>query len=74
MATDANKLKKLCEIEGMSEDEILNSATFDSECYGICINDGCDYTCECEPDAYNNYCESCGTKTVKSCLVLAGMI
>jgi hypothetical protein len=40
----------------------------------ICVTDGCDYTCEMEPDQDRGWCEVCSTNTVKSALVLAGLI
>ena len=40
----------------------------------ICTNWGCGYTTDSEPDASNNWCECCQTRTVASALVLAGMI
>ncbi len=69
-----DKLKQLAEIEGMGEMELLEEATFDSVAAGICINDGCDYTCGVEPDSSSGWCEVCETGTVTSCLVLAGLI
>lgn len=41
---------------------------------GICLNDGCDYTTEYEPDQGNGWCELCGTNSVCSGLVLLGVI
>lgn len=69
-----NKLTQLAQIEGMTVNEMLESATYDSIAVGICTNKDCDYTTEVEPDCYNGYCENCGTNTVKSCLALAGII
>ncbi len=67
------KLKKLAEIEGYSEVmDMLAEATMDSVCPGICAN--CDYTAEVEPDQDEGYCESCGTQTIHSALILAGII
>jgi len=40
----------------------------------ICMNDGCDYTAEMEPDQDRGWCEACGTNTVASALILAGLI
>jgi hypothetical protein len=34
----------------------------------------CDYATEVEPDQDRGWCESCGTNTVKSALILAGLI
>ncbi|MBE3145398.1 MAG: hypothetical protein IMZ61_15975 [Planctomycetes bacterium] len=69
-----SKLGDLARIEGMTEEELLEQATYDSVAKGICTNPGCDYTTEVEPDQDKGYCEVCNTNTVKSCLVLAGII
>ena len=69
-----SKLQQLAEIEGMSEEELLEQGTFDSLCYGICVNPGCDYTTQVEPDCRAGWCELCDTQTVKSACVLAGII
>ena len=58
----------------MTVEELLREATFDSVCPGICMNEGCDYSSEYEPDQRAGYCEACDTTTAKSALVLAGMI
>lgn len=68
------KIQVLEEIEGMTEMEMFEEGTFDSVCRGICVNEGCDYTITVEPDCSNGYCEVCETQTVKSALILAGMI
>jgi len=45
------KLAKLMQIEGYASLEaMLQAATFDSVSAAICMNDGCDYTAEMEPD------------------------
>ena len=68
-----NKLSKLAEIEGMDQMEMIEQATFDGLCPGICTNKDCDYTTEVESDQDRGYCEECKTQTVKSALILAGM-
>ena len=68
------KLSTLADIEGMEVMEMLEQATYDSIAPGICTNPGCEYTTEIEPDQREGYCEDCGTNTVKSCLVLAGLL
>jgi hypothetical protein len=69
------KLEKLFESEGYDTLEALLEVIFsDSVSSGICTNDGCDYTVEVEPDRDRGWCESCGTNTVKSALILAGLI
>ena len=69
-----SKLEKLAKIEGLSVDKMLERATFDSVNPGICVNKDCDYTTDVEPDCDSGYCEECGTQTVKSALMLAGLI
>jgi hypothetical protein len=69
-----DKLNQLADLEGMEVDEMLEQATFDSVAKGICTNPDCDYTTEVEPDQTEGYCEACGTQTVQSCLILAGLI
>ena len=67
------KLDRLVEIEGYdSLDDLLPAAVADSVCPAICLNDGCDYTAEMEPDQDRGWCEACDTNTVASALVLAG--
>jgi hypothetical protein len=69
-----SKLQDLARIEGKTEEELLQEATFDSVAKGICTNPGCSCTAEVEPDQDKGYCEVCETNTIASCLVLAGMI
>ena len=69
------KLDKLTEIEGFSNVEDLLEATItDSVSPAICMNDGCSYSAEMEPDQDRGWCEECGTNSMKSALVLAGII
>jgi len=65
-------MKELAEAEGLSEMELLENATFDSVAAGICPE--CGYTTNVEPDQDQGWCEECETGSVKSCLVLMGMI
>lgn len=70
-----DKLTKLLEIEGYDTLEELAQAVFsDSVSPAICMNDGCDYTAEMEPDQDRGWCEACGTNSMKSALILAGLI
>lgn len=72
---DDPKLKKLAELEGFSDpQDLLEANIVDSVCPGICCNEGCDYTTEVEPDSDSGYCEECETNTVKSAMILAGVI
>ena len=69
------KLDQLVEIEGYdSLDDLLAATISDSVSPAICMNEGCDYTAEMEPDQREGWCEACGTNTVASALVLAGLI
>ena len=70
-----SKLKTLSENEGFDDmQDFLESAMFDSVCPGICTNDGCEYTTQVEPDQTEGWCEECKTNSVKSGLILAGII
>lgn len=69
------KLAKLVEIEGYPAlDTLLEAVVTDSICPAICINDGCSYSCEMEPDQNRGWCDECRTNTMHSALVLAGLI
>jgi hypothetical protein len=69
------KLKKLVELEGYDDEiDLIADAVGDSVCPAICMNEGCDYTAEMEPDQDRGWCENCGTNSLKSALVLAGII
>jgi len=70
-----SKLEQLIEIEGFKSEEALLAAVItDSVSPAICMNDGCDYTAEMEPDQDRGWCEACGTNSVASALILAGII
>jgi len=69
------KLDQLVESEGYdSLDDLIAATVSDSVSPAICMNEGCDYTAEMEPDQDRGWCEACGTNTVASALILAGMI
>jgi hypothetical protein len=69
------KLAKLVEIEGCDSIEELMEAVFsDAVSPAIFMNEGCDFTCEMEPDQDAGYCEECHTNTMKAAPVLAGLI
>jgi hypothetical protein len=68
------KLAELADAYGMSVDELLHDATFDSTVPGICTNDGCDYTAQYEPDQDGGWCEACEMRSVASALILARLI
>lgn len=66
--------KEINKAIGNAINNLLEEATYDSIAKGICTNPGCNYTTNVEPDQDTGHCENCGTKTVASCLVLAGLI
>ena len=68
------KLQQLADIEGVDPIALLEQGVEDSVCLGICVNDGCDQVADVEPDCRDGWCDSCGTHTVKSALVLADLI
>jgi hypothetical protein len=71
-----NKLETFCEIEGLDLEGAFEQA-FAGDPYmpnAICINPDCDETCTMEPDQDAGWCESCQTNSVKSILILAGLI
>lgn len=72
---DNNKLATLAELEGYNDSmDMLEDFAFDSIVPGICVEYGCDYTSDVEPDQSNGWCEMCDENSVVSCLVLAGII
>jgi hypothetical protein len=69
------KLQKLIQIEGYDDElALLQDAVMDSVCPAICMNPGCDHTADLEPDQDRGWCEVCSTNSMKSALVLAGII
>ena len=70
------KRTRLCivaEDQGMTVEEMLSKYATDSVVPGICMK--CDMVIDsCEPDAEENWCEECDEGTVKSILVIAGII
>jgi hypothetical protein len=69
-----DKLEILAKQYGYSVGELLEEYGLDSTVPGICINEGCEYVTEYEPDQREGWCGTCGTTTVRSALVLAGVI
>ena len=69
------KLAKLIEIEGYdSIEDLVGAVCLDTVSPAICSNEGCNFTCEMEPDQDAGYCEECHTNSMKAALVLAGLI
>jgi hypothetical protein len=69
------KLQKLLELEGFSDDlEFGERYVYESTVPGICMNPNCDAIFEYEPDQNEGWCDECETHTVKSGLILMGII
>jgi hypothetical protein len=61
------KLAKLIEIEGYDTlEELLEAVFSDAVSPAICMNEGCDFSCEMEPDQDAGYCDECRTNTMKA--------
>ena len=70
-----SKLGMLMQIEGYdSFEEMAEAILSDTVSPAICMNEGCNYTSQMEPDQDRGWCEECGTNSMKSALVLAGLI
>lgn len=72
--TGNKKLQQLAESEGKDIMDMLEGAVMGDDCPAVCTNDDCDYSTNAEPDAQSYECPVCGTKTVTSCLIVAGIM
>jgi hypothetical protein len=69
------KLARFVELEGYCEfADLAQAMVCDTLSPAICMNEGCDYHTEMEPDQTRGYCEACGTNSMQSALVLGGLI
>lgn len=71
---EASKLDDLAREWGMKVNEFVEEYALDDVVPGICMNLGCDYTTDIEPDQREGWCEECETRSVRSGIVLAGLI
>jgi hypothetical protein len=71
---NAEKLTSLADQYDRSTEELLIEWGLDSLVPAICMNLGCDYTTEYEPDQRAGWCEACGTASVASFLVLLDLL
>jgi len=72
---NSDKLDTLAVAEGYPTSyDLIEERGLDSTVPGICMNDGCEYITQVEPDQSHGYCEQCKTNTVLSCCVLVGII
>ena len=75
MSLTKAKLQKLIEIGGFVDDLALFQVSLgDAVCPAICMNEDCSYTDNLEKDQREGWCPECGTNSMKSCLILAGLI
>lgn len=70
----AEKLQALAEEYGLKADDLLEEYASDSVVPGICMNDGCGFTADYEPDQREGWCDECETRSVTSALILAGIM
>lgn len=69
------KLVTLAETEGFGDTtDFLEAYALDSIVPAICMAPDCDHTADLEPDQRAGFCEACGRPSMKSGLVIAGMI
>lgn len=69
-----SKLDDLLEAEGLSFDEYISEYGSENVVPGICMNDGCDFTTNVEPDQQKGWCDDCEQETVCSGIILLGAI
>ena len=69
------KLIKLVETEGYAKVvDFLEVYALGSIVPAICMATDCNHIAELEPDQHEGSCEACGRSSMKSGLVIAGMI
>ena len=71
---EASKLDELARDWGLTAHAFVEEYALDDVVPGICMNPDCDYTTEVEPDQREGWCEECETRSVRSGIVLAGLI
>lgn len=74
MKSTQEAIKVLTEDTGMTEDELLKEATFDAVAWSVCMNDGCNFTNQYEPDCDGGWCDECEEGSVQSILIILGVI
>jgi hypothetical protein len=70
----AAKLDELSAICGLSVTEFIETYALDEVVPAICMKPDCDFTADLEPDQREGWCEECDTHSMKSGLVLSGLI
>jgi len=75
VATDSNREIRLAKDWGFEDPgSMLEAYGFEPTVPAICSRPECDYSTLMEPDQRNGWCEDCGDNTVRSFLVLMGVI
>lgn len=71
---EASKLDRLVELHDLTVCAFIAGYALDSVVPAICMNEGCDFMADLEPDQREGFCEECRTTSMNSGLVLAGFI
>lgn len=75
MSLRKEKLQKLIVIGGFADElALISESLLDAVCPAICMNPECSYTEDLEPDQQGGWCPECKANTMKSGLILAGII
>jgi len=71
---EASKLDQLASVWGLSAHEFIEEYALAEVVPGICMNSDCACTAEVEADQTEGWCEECEMRSVRSGIVLAGLI
>jgi hypothetical protein len=75
LSSEFKKIIKLTEDWGYDDPWLLAKDHInDGLMPSICMNDGCNYSTEMEPDQDRGLCECCNTNSVTSAAILLGVI
>jgi hypothetical protein len=71
---EARKLDLLAQSQGLTVESYKEEYVLSEVVPGICMNEHCEYTADVAPGEREGWCEECGTRSVRSGIVLAGII
>ena len=71
---EASKLDDLVTICGLTVAAFIEEYVLEDVVPGVCMNPDCDFTADYEPDQREGWCEECATRSVRSGIVLAGLV
>lgn len=76
MSLEQKKLDTLLEEYGTTIEDLMEESLFGDSAGvpAICMNEDCNATYEYEPDQDRGWCEECQSNSVKSIMILAGII